>query len=223
MGIPIYNIEYHVKVIVHSDLCVQKGQSYLCISYVHIWICIEHIFFSLYLHIDVCPYIRKLLFGICWSRLICVHIAMKEFLLSPTFTALHVERQGTQVRLTSKVPDRWPSLPSTQNEIKEIGRIRLFMETFCFMLSLEQNKHHFCLAMYGLDLCVVFFCFGSLTDTPIQANVPWSSRHLQHIEGLNGHQTRVLGTCHQQSLKLPGAKKHRGGGQGGRGLEMILS
>lgn len=35
--------------------------------------------------------------------------------------------------------------PSTKNEVKKIGRIRLFLKTFCFTLSLEQNKNHFCL------------------------------------------------------------------------------
>lgn len=66
---------------------------------------------------------------------------------------------------------------STKNKLKEIGRIRVFLETFCFTASLSQ----ICLTRNDISLCVVFLCF---TDTLIQTNVPLSSCYLQHIEEL---------------------------------------
>lgn len=66
-----------------------------------------------------------------------------------------------------------------------MGRIGLYGNLlFHTIPRAKQTSFLFSRFVYGLYLCVVFFHFGSLTDTPTQTNVPWSSHHPQHIEGL---------------------------------------
>ena len=110
---------------------------------------------------------------------------------------------------------------STKNEIKEISKIKLFVKSFCFTLSLRQNKNHFCLVLYGLNLCIVFLCFGSCTDNTNPNKCAIEFMPFKAYRGI-----KMMGKCiaiwpeglesaHWKSLKVTKAKNGGGEGHGG--------